>query len=245
MPPEKEECFMKKFAAMLLALCLLFVGTCCAEEASVDHSAIRAAYLEAMRDMLDEQIFPDGSTFDESFGKIEENSFAVYDVDLDGKEELIVRFTAAPTAGQIETVYSYDAETDMLNAELYMYPAVTYLDNGMIKEGWSHGSGLAEEGYWPYNLYQYNAETGVYDLIAEVDMWSKPVETVNYAGETYPDDVDAENAGTVFIVTYDGKTETISKSAYEAWLGTVLGDAAEAEITFLPITDENVSAICA
>ncbi len=236
---------MKKFAAMLLALCLLFVGTCCAEEASVDQSAAHAAYLEAVKMMIDEQTFPDGSTFDESFGKVEENSFAVYDVDLDGWDELIIRFTAAPMAGQLETVYAYDEETRTLNAELYMFPAVTYLDNGMIKEGWSHGSGLAEEGYWPYNLYQYNAETGVYDLIAEVNMWSKSVEAVNYAGEAYPDDVDAENAGTVFIVTYDGKTETISKSAYEAWLDTVLGDAAEAEITFLPVIEENADAICA
>lgn len=126
----------------------------------------------------------------------------------------------------------------------HIYPAVTYYDNGLVKEEWSHGSGLEGEDYWPYNLYQYCVDTATYEIIAEVNMWSKAIDTVDYKGDPYPEDIDTENAGTVFILTRNGTTETVSKSDYEAWLSEIMGDAHHIQIPYQSLGEDDIRAVC-
>lgn len=71
-------------------------------------------------------------------------------------------------------------------------------------------------------------------------MWSKSVNTLNFKGDFYPDDIDAEKAGTVFILTRNGITETVSKKDYEAWLSETMGGAAEMKILYKPLNDYNI-----
>lgn len=204
-----------------------------------------AAYQFALQQIAFEHVYPDGTDtgFDGASGFIEDNHFALCDVNGDGKDELIVQFVTAPMAGNIETVYSYHEEDNTLHKILAVFPAMTYYSNGLVKEDWSHGSALAGEEYWPYNLYQYNAETREYELIAEVNMWSKSVDTVDYKGDSFPTDIDAENAGTVFILTQDNTTVTLSKSDYEAWLSDVMGNAKEMQISYLALSEDNIQAL--
>ena len=192
-----------------------------------------------------EHIWPDGrdAGFDGEMGFIEENRFAIFDVDEDGRDELMVEFTTAPMAGMMEAVYSYDAQTGTVRAELEEFPMVTYLTGGLAMAGWSHASGLEGEGYWPYTLYGYDAASDRYVQLAEVAMWSKSVDTVNYKGDPYPDEIDAEQAGTVFILTRNGETETVSKSEYEAWLASVTGAGVEMEIPWQDLNEVNIKAV--
>lgn len=207
-------------------------------------NAANAAYQSALQQIAFEHVYPDGTDtrFDGASGFIEDNHFALCDVNGDGKDELIVQFVTAPMAGNVETVYSYDEARETLHKILAVFPAMTYYTNGLVKEDWSHGSELAGDEYWPYNLYQYSSETGEYELIAEVNMWSKSADTIDYKGDIYPADIDAENAGTVFILTQDGITKTISKSDYEAWLSDMMGDAIEMQIPYLSLSEDNIKA---
>lgn len=216
-----------------------------AEASQPDLTAMYEAYQFGLQEIAFEHIYPDGTDtgFDGAFGYIEENQFALYDINGDGLEELIVQFVTAPVACNMETVYTYNEEENKLEAVLTVVPAATYYDNGIVKEPWAHGSGLAAEGYWPYNLYQRQSD-GSYKLIAEVNMWSREVDTVDYKGDPYPEDIDAENAGTVFILAREGVTETVSKSDYESWLQTVMGDAQAIQVPYQSLSEENIKAVC-
>ncbi len=204
-----------------------------------------AAYQFALQQISFEHVYPDGTDtgFDGVSGFIEDNHFALCDVNGDGRDELIVQFVTAPMAGNMESVYSYQEDGSLIR-QLAVFPSMKYYDNGMVREDWSHGSALAGDNYWPYNLYRYSEGAGEYVLIAEVNMWSRSVDTVDYKGDAYPEDIDAEQAGTVFILTVDGVTETVSKSEYEAWLSGMLGDAVEMQIPYQPLTEENIKAVC-
>lgn len=207
--------------------------------ADFDRSAALEAYQFILEQFSFEHIYPDGTDtgFDGSVGFIEDNDFALCDINGDGLEELIIRFVTAPTEAKREIVYTFrDGGPAVI---LSAFPEVTYFSNDILQEDWFHGSDLAGEGYRPYNLYRLNSD-GFYEPFAEVNMWSRDVDMVNAKGDPYPEDIDRENAGTVFIVTRDGKTETISKSDYEAWLSSLLEDARQLTIPCQSMTEENI-----
>lgn len=204
-----------------------------------------AEYQAALRQIAFEHIYPDGrdTGFDSAYGSIEDNQFALFDVNGDGEDELIVRFTTAPMAGNTETIYAFQQTDGTLKELLTASPNLTYYANGIIKEDWSHGSELAGEDYWPYTLYQYNATTGSFEELAQVNMWSKAVDTVDFKGDPYPDDIDAEGAGTVFILGVADEVKTVSKSDYEQWLAATMGDPAELDIPYQALNEESIEAV--
>lgn len=212
---------------------------------STDPKKCREAYQFALQQIAFEHIYPDGTDtgFDGDSGFIEDNHFALTDINRDGQEELIVQFVTAPMAGNIETVYAYREEDDTMEPLLRVFPAVTYYDNGVVKAEWSHGSALAGEDYWPYDLYRYRQETGTYVLMAQVDMWSREMGAVDAQGNPYPEDVDKEHSGTVFLLTRDGARETVSREAYAEWLEGVTGNAGVLTVPYQGLTEENIRAM--
>lgn len=204
-----------------------------------------AEYQAALRQIVSEHIYPDGTDtgFDSSFGSMEDNQFALCDVTGDGADELIVQFTTAPMAGNTETIYAFQQADGTLKELLTASPNLTYYANGIIKEDWSHGSELASEGYWPYTLYQYNAAEDSFEELAQVNMWSKAVADVDFKGDPYPDDIDAEGAGTVFILGSSNEVKTVSKSDYEQWLADTMGTAVELDIPYQALNEENIEAL--
>ena len=59
----------------------------------------------------------------------------------------------------------------------------------------------------------------------------------------YPDQIDAEGAGSVYLVTpRDGDTDVISQTDYLAWLAAF--DLTEPiAVAYLPLTAENIAAV--
>ena len=107
-------------------------------------SAMMKKYQEVLSGVFYDQVYPDGSSCDyDNYSSITINQFAVYDVDGDGQDELIIQFSTSSMAGMTESVYRYNAAADSVELELSEFPGAVYYDNGLALVGWSHNQGLA------------------------------------------------------------------------------------------------------
>ncbi len=211
-------------------------------ETPAAQSARLAAYQFALQQFAFEHVWPDGTEllFDGEFGFIEENIFAIADLDCDGEDELLIRFTTAPMAGMVERVYGYDAETDSVYEEISVFPNASYYDNGVVKDPASHNQGYAGDVLWPYTAYVYDAAQGVFVFAASVDAWSRELHPEGYPAEADPDDTGA----VYYVTTEPGVTpEPISKAAFRAWQTELLGGAELIEMEELELTEENIAAV--
>ena len=141
-----------------------------------------AAYSAVLKGIYYQHKYPDGQDCGFNYsGDVSDNQFAIYDIDFDGKEELIIQYTTTYTAGMVEVIYDYDSKTKLLKEELRSFPSLTYYNNGIVSADWSHNQGLAGLGdFWPYTLYQYKQESDTYIEIASVDAWNKEQANEDY-----------------------------------------------------------------
>ncbi|MEY8352969.1 hypothetical protein AALB39_06360 [Lachnospiraceae bacterium 54-53] len=210
-----------------------------------DRDDMYNAYFTALENLIQNHIFPDGIDVGEPSGDISENKFAVYDVDHDGEEELIVLYSTTITAGMAGYVFAYDIETGALQTELQEFPSLTFYNNGMVKALWSHNQGRAGE-FWPYSLYQYNPGSDRYVLVGMVDAWDKNLTGTDNQNNPFPSDVDTSGTGFVYYIMENGEyddTHPVDASEYNAWINTYIGDASEIQIQYMDLTEKNISQI--
>ena len=100
--------------------------------------ATTAAFGSVLWDACQQCRLPDGTELDSAGGPegIAQNEFALFDVDGDGRKELLLNWTNACMAGM--TTYIWDYTDGALHQELAAFPALTFYDHGVIREDWSH-----------------------------------------------------------------------------------------------------------
>lgn len=204
----------------------------------------RAAFAAALNNLMTNHALPDGTDcgFDENADPAG-NQFAVFDVDGDGADELILAYTTTAVALQTQGIYAYDAQTNALRAELIEYPLLTIYDNGRIQADWSHNQGLAGR-FWPFTLYAYDAAADAYQNIGMVDAWDKDFAAVDADGNPFPEALDENGMGLVYYLMTNGVYETVapvSAEAYEAWRAANLGGAEVVLPPYQPLTGENIA----
>ena len=151
-----------------------------------DRASRIKAYQAALDNIYQNHILPDGSELrDDISGEMSGNKFAVYDVDHDGREELVFCYTATSMASMTAKIYDYDEASGELYEELSQFPMLTFYDNATIGAGISHNQGYAGE-FWPYTFYTYDAANDSYRAEYFVDAWDKSLSDVNYNGEAFP-----------------------------------------------------------
>ena len=197
----------------------------------------KAAFISALEGICRNQVFPDGREFQyDASTNGEGNQFAIYDIDFDGKEELIIQYTTTYTAGMVEVIYDYDSKTKLLKEELRSFPSLTYYNNGIVSADWSHNQGLAGLGdFWPYTLYQYKQESDTYIEIASVDAWNKEQANEDYEGNPFPDELDIDGDGFIYFVTAEGtyaQNTVVDGEEYERWRSSLLGNAKKMEVPY-------------
>lgn len=261
---------MKRLSLFLMAAALLLTGCMAAPQESAEAPAPRiaettvpaeteqdptlamlAAYERVLEQFYTDHITPDGQELwldEPNFGYIQENTFAIADVDSDGIEELILTFSTAPMAGMCTWVIGYDAQTDSIYVELSIFPAVDFYTGGLLEAGWSHNQGLAGDILWPYSVLHYRPEERSYQVTAHVDAWDKNLCDTASDGKPFPDEVDTDNIGAVYLITTetpDGlwETDTVSRAVYEAWHAAIRGDAKPIELEYLNTTLDNIHAV--
>lgn len=172
--------------------------------------------------------------------EMEKNCFALADVDQDGREELLVRWTTTITAGEIEAVYDYNPVCGEVKREFVAYPALTYYDNGIIKAEWSHNQVPPAE-FWPFTLYQYESESDSYVEVGSVRAW----EDMEIEGWDFPDELDVDGDGMVYEIEKAGEEYQAyegfkyNQADVDEWLGGFMEGAKELPLTYHPMTYES------
>jgi len=184
-----------------------------------EHAELMEAYRLTLQDFAFNHILPDGTTFElgEGFGYMEENAFAIYDVDSDGVEELMIQFTTAPTAGMFEGVYHY--VDGAVTEAVVSFPGSTYYLNNVIMCPWSHNQSFGPGDFWPYSVCAYRAETDTFEYVSHVAAWDKTVSETSFNGdEPFPTEKD-DGSGVVYQVTSaeDASTEVFSQTEFDLW----------------------------
>lgn len=206
--------------------------------------AMLRAYQFALQQIAFEHVLPDGSElfFDNSFGFIEENTFAVIDVNGDGRDELLVTYSTAPMAGMRALVYGYDMENDALRLELDVFPGAEMYPGGLVKASWSHNHTYGMD-FWPYTLMRYHADTGVYEAEVSVSAWDRRVSETDLEGRSFPEEKDPQQVGTVYLITRGEEETILSQAEFEAWNAEIFAGADAMDIQWQNLTEDNIRAL--
>ena len=213
-----------------------------------DSMSMADAYKATLYRIRNTHTFPDGVNYGyDEFYDISENHFAIYDVDADGKNELLISYWTTSMAGNAFKIYGYDEISGDLQEEFSEYLGVTFYSNGMIEAKKSHNHGLASisEEFWPYALYQYDRENDCYIKIADVDAWEQAYRS-EYEGIEFPKEADTDGDGLLYYImtndTYEYQNP-MDAEAYEKWRDSYLIDAEVVQIPLLRMTEENIESI--
>lgn len=170
--------------------------------------------------------------------EMERNQFAVADVDQDGREELMIKWTTGITAGEFQAVYGYDPIVGEVKLELQSMPNLTFFANGTIKAEWLHNQVPPTE-FWPFTIYQYESESDSYREIGSVRAWDKIEEC------DFPDEMDVDGDGRVFEIKQAGEDYSdyegfkYNQSDFEEWFGGYTEGAKELSIDYQPLEYES------
>lgn len=209
-------------------------------------AAVMEAYRAALNAFVSDHVLPDGTecAFDGS-SDISDDSFAIYDVDGDGRDELIIVHAAELMAGQTQYVFDYDVVAKKFVTELSEFPTVVFYDNGTVRAEWSHNQGLGGD-FWPFSVYKYDMASDAYKLIGMIDAWDKNMAEEDENGNKYPDDVDVSGVGLVYYIMTSGEYEAVAPvdvTEFKKWCSKNMGNGSELEIAYLEMTAENIAGI--
>ena len=169
-----------------------------------------ALYEETLRALREDGILPSGARLD-VVGDLSDNRYAVYDIDGDGREELLLDIVSAAPRDRYTAVYDVDADGD-LHREVRYTADLSFWTDGIVLAEYS--AAAREEGdFVPYAVSQYDEEQDVYTEFAYVSAIDK--ETLADAGklDEYPQTVDTSDMGRVYFI----QGTPVDVTDYEAW----------------------------
>ncbi len=217
-----------------------------------EEEAMYKAYITVLEDIYFDGKFPGSGYCGDLSGDYDmaDNQFAVYDIDFDGRQELLISYTATYTAGMVAMVYDYDNSAGDVREELAAYPYLSFYDNGVVEEQASHNQGMASDGgpdgdFWPYSLRRYDAETDAYVPVGMVDAWSRGYREEDYDGNPFPEEADVDGDGMVYYVM-EGDYALVNPmdgAEYNQWRDQYLKGTEQIQIPYVNLTTDNIYSI--
>lgn len=174
-------------------------------------------------------------TTEPGFNWVEDDLFAIADIDGDGKAELVFKRLAACVAGYWGLTYTYNTDTKNVEVKYNTGPYATYYATGYIRFDISHNQGPSS--IWPCTYGKF--ENGQIVLLYDVSNWDKSL-----SSHEFPDEQDLDGDGCIYYITdrATGETRTVDKPEYDAFMqGLNIGE--EMPIDYKSYTAENVNAI--
>ncbi len=211
-------------------------------------------YVDVLEGIYYDYALPDGQRLDPFANDPDyPNEFAIFDVDGDGEEELLIRYTNTYTAGMFGAVYGYDHTQDKLTTQLFEFPSMNFYPNGTVEVGWSHNQGLAGR-FWPCTFYCYDAPSDRYIPVACADAWDREFFETDYDGNPFPAQADTSGDGIVYYIfegDQAGEPAPISQPEFTAWYNDLVGfDPSQdtpwehaLDIPFQPLDEANIAAL--
>ena len=173
-------------------------------------------------------------------GTIEDEMFAVLDVDGDGEEELLVRISNTYVAASCVVIYGYHPSLDDVQKEAYTGFLAKFYP-GMIRVDASHNHGHAGDVLWPYSILTYDEQKDAYQDAFYVDAWSKEIADYDaYLEMAYPEDIDTDHEGFVYLITENSQQRIINRQDYEAWEAEMFAQKEPLTIPWQKMTAENI-----
>ncbi len=216
--------------------------------AAVPDPETRAAYVRVLENLLNNSILPDNSDGTGIFSDMADNTFAVADVDGDGREELVLLTRPNIYAGYRGYILEY--YNNALVIQHSGFPSFTFYSNGAFAEDDSHAQGSWTSQFWPHSIYRYLPGSDSYELAGHVGAWEKVISDINPESlPPFPTEKDVSRAGILYYITpaedmgptFTGYSkDAVDQSVYLAWLEPILGDARPLELDYLPLTEENI-----
>lgn len=232
---------MKKF---LLILCSVFLLTGCSEK-NIESSTAGVYEKQTYREAL-ENIYYNGALPGWDYKNYPTDvpiEFAVYDIDSDGREELLVTYDN-------RTLRAYDHNVDgNLVMQFKGYIKSDFYENGAVKVYSERFQGNSFEIH-PFQMYKYNAETDSYDLCGSVRGIDKDVvDRINKEKEEvgmtdfleYPAEYDTSSSGTIYYIRYGDDTDIpTGETEYDKYYSQFTENTDIIDIPFMELTEENI-----
>lgn len=203
----------------------------------------KEVYTNALKNLYENGIMPDGTILEEYNLNYDmtENKFAISDIDLDGKDELIISLVQSPIAAMRTIIYDYDTNQNKFREQISEFPLMNFYDNRMIVVEWSHNQGSAGDALWPYTLYRYIEEDDSYEVLAQVDAWDKSFNEKCYIEEQFPTEIDKDGDGIIYYVLQENYI-AYDLEEYKKWrMQYITEDASKVTVSYMNITEENIS----
>jgi len=207
---------------------------------SPEHMAFQKALIQIHDELLWPEL-PDAGRIELwEPGTIEDEQFAIFDVDGDGADELLVSIANTYTAGMCEVIYGYDVRSGRLRAEAWNYVGVTHYP-GMLRVDASHNHGYAGDVLWPYSMLAYEEGTDTYNMVCSVDAWKKEITDYDpYRDMPYPEDIDTEQDGFVYLITENGELKILNRADYETREAELFAGKEPLTVPWQNMTLENI-----
>jgi len=207
----------------------------------LSHDTREKAYAALLELFLTQRTFPDAAFGVGPDADLSANRFAVYDIDRDGSDELLVEVTTTIEAAHILRIYDYDARTGRVYSQFDCSPTVTVYDNGVIQMYPYEYLSRSNE-FRPYVLYAYDRENDRYDWVSLAEAWDSHLYPVDF-----PAGIDADGDGRVYYITATGfileDSVPVDGPAYRAWLDSYLNGAVPVELPYLALTADNIAGL--
>ena len=205
----------------------------------------RSYYASLLEDVLTGQSLPDAlydfsTESPASPSQYIENRFGAYDVDGDGREELLLSLYTTIVAGQGTYVLDYRADTDTL---LLQSPdrfglEPSFYENGAVCSPWSHNQGWGGR-FWPYSVYQYDPGSDSYSYAGSADAWDREISDQNADFPAFPEELDVSGSG--FLYYLDGDDTPVDEAVYLQWLEGHTGGSDPLPVQWFALTEQNIA----
>lgn len=206
---------------------------------------VRSRYASFLEDLIMGRPLPDGLNLSSedrpnSPAGYAGNQFAVYDVDGDGREELLLSYSTTMVANQGTYVLDYRADTDTLLLQspdrLGLEPI--FYENGTALSPWSHNQGFGGR-FWPYDVYHYDAQTDSYTFGGSADAWDREISDQNADFPAFPEELDVSGSG--FLYYLDGDETPVDEAVYLQWLEGHTEGSDPLPVQWFALTEQNIA----
>ena len=191
-------------------------------------------YVQTLTDLHDDKILPSGKEL-ELEGDIEKNRFAVYDIDDDGRDELILEISQAATENCFTAVYDIDRDGD-LRRELRYEAKVTFWTNGIALAEYTDAA-EHDGDFIPYAVSQYDSEQDTYTEFAYVSAIDRAALAAHDMADEYPSGADTSKTGRVYCISGDNPVDV---TEYETWYLSWHNGLRETPVPLTELTIEHI-----